>query len=206
MEGFFTEQEMMKINTKAPLFTLPAYNPIKEDMEEVSLEKINKGKWVVLFFYPADFTFVCPTELKDLKDNAELKDLAEILVCSTDTVFSHRAWLKEEKLLEGFGYKMLADHTGEAAYLYQVLDEKSGMAARGTFIIDPDGILRALEIHTDGVGRDSNELARKLRALQFVRENPGMVCPAFWNKKGDATLKPSIKIAGEVYKSLEEQK
>jgi len=107
----FTEGEFVKINEKAPLFTLPAYDPKKDDNEEVSLEKVSQGKWTVLFFYPADFTFVCPTELRDLQSNTELQDLAQIYVCSTDTTFSHRSWIRQEKLLEGFSLKMLADHT-----------------------------------------------------------------------------------------------
>jgi peroxiredoxin (alkyl hydroperoxide reductase subunit C) len=139
--------EQVKIDTPAPNFDLPAYDPVKDDTTNVSLAD-QKGKWTVLFYYPADFTFVCPTELKDMADaKAEFDALAvDVLAVSTDTVFSHRAWVKHEGLMKNFPYLMLADHNTEIAALYNILDEKTGIAGRGTFIIDPQGICRGIEV------------------------------------------------------------
>lgn len=192
-----------KIDNEAPSFDLPAYNPKTDDEERVSLESL-KGKWAVLFYYPADFTFVCPTELKDMaEEEAKFQELGvEVLAASTDTVFSHRAWVKHEKLMQGFPYKMLADHNTEIADLYNILDEETGIAGRGTFIIDPDGVIRGIEVTSGPLGRNSAELIRKIEALQFMRENPGTACPAKWAVWAK-TLKPSIKIAWEVGEELE---
>lgn len=193
----------VKIDIGAPDFTLPAYNPAKDDEQLVALEDLH-GKWAVLFYYPADFTFVCPTELKDMADaKAEFDRLGvTILAASTDTTFSHRAWIRHEKLMENFPYLMLADHTGEIAYQYNILDDDSGVAGRGTFVIDPDGIVRVIEVTSGPLGRNSAELLRKIEALQFMREHPGTACPAKW-VVGNKTLTPSIKIAGEVAEQLE---
>lgn len=195
--------ETVKIDAPAPSFDLPSYDPATDDEGRVSLESL-KGKWSVLFYYPADFTFVCPTELKDLADaKATFEELGvEVLAVSTDTVFTHRAWVRSEGLLKDFRYKMLADHTGEVAYAYGILDTETGIAARGTFIIDPQGVVRGIEVTSGPLGRNSVELLRKIEALQFMAENPGTACPARWTP-GAKTLKPSIKIAGEVAKELE---
>jgi len=192
-----------KIDTKAPSFNLPFYDPKKDEDGTLALEDIKK--WTVLFFYPADFTFVCPTELKDMAEQEEkFKELdVEVLAASTDTVFSHRAWVKHEGLMKNFPYKMLSDHSTEVAYNYNLLDEESGIAGRGTYVIDPDGIIRSIEVASGPLGRNSEELIRKIEALQFMRENPTVACPARW-KKGDKTLTPSIKIAGEVAEALED--
>lgn len=187
-----------KIDNPAPTFDLPAYDPAIDDQIHISLDSL-KGRWTVLFYYPADFTFVCPTELKDLGEvKAHLDAMkVEVLAASTDTVFTHKAWLSHEGLMAGFPYKMLADHTGEVAYAYGILDEKSGLAGRGTFIIDPEGIIRGIEVTSGPLGRNSEELVRKLEALQFMAEHPGTACPAKW-KKGHKTITPSVKIAGKV--------
>lgn len=192
-----------KIDTKAPSFEMPYYNPEKDDEGILHLDDM-KGKWVVLFYYPADFTFVCPTELKDMADaKAEFDAMnVEVLAASTDTVFSHRAWTKHEMLMKNFPYKMLADHNLETADAYNILDEKTGIAGRGTFIIDPDGVIRGIEVTSGPLGRNSEELLRKIEALQFMGVNPGVACPAKW-KSGSKTLKPSIKIAGQVGEELE---
>jgi peroxiredoxin (alkyl hydroperoxide reductase subunit C) len=184
------------------VFNMPVYDPIKDEDLTINLESL-AWKWIVLFFYPADFTFVCPTELKDMADNKnEFDELwVEMLVCSTDTVYSHRWWINQEKLMVWFPYKMLSDHNLETSYVYNILDENSWMAWRWTFIIDPDGIVRWIEITSWPLGRDSGELIRKIQALQFMRENPGTVCPARWHK-WDKTLNPSIKIAGDVYSAM----
>ena len=194
---------MVKIDTKAPDFSLPYYDPKSDDEWTVTLSELKK--WTVLFFYPADFTFVCPTELKDMAEQeVKFKELdVEILAASTDTVFSHRAWVKHEGLMKNFPYKMLADHSTETAYNYNLLDEESGIAGRGTFVIDPDGIVRSIEVASGPLGRNSDELIRKIEALQFMRENPTQACPAKWAVWAK-TLTPSIKIAGEIAEQLED--
>lgn len=194
--------ETVKIDLPAPNFDLPAYDPVKDDTTQVSLKSV-EGKWTVLFYYPADFTFVCPTELKDLANaKATVDELGiEVLAVSTDTVFTHRAWVKHEGLMKDFPYKMLADHTGEVAYAYGILDTDTGIAGRGTFIIDPQGVVRGIEVTSGPLGRNSAELLRKIEALQYMAENPGTACPARWTP-GAKTLTPSIKIAGEVEAQL----
>lgn len=199
----YPEYQIAKIDTPAPSFEMPYYNPEKDDEGIIHLNDM-KGKWVVLFYYPADFTFVCPTELKDMADaKAEFNAMnIEVLAASTDTVFSHRAWVKSERLMKGFPYKMLADHNLETADMYNILDEKTGIAGRGTFIIDPNGVIRGIEVTSGPLGRNSTELLRKIEALQFMTANPGVACPAKWTT-GAKTLTPSIKIAGQVGEELE---
>ena len=194
--------QMVKIDINAPVFNLPFYDPKKDEDGTISLSDLKK--WTVLFFYPADFTFVCPTELKDMAEQeAKFKELdVEILAASTDTVFSHRAWVKHEGLMKNFPYKMLSDHSTEVAYNYNLLDEESGIAGRGTFVIDPDGVVRSIEVASGPLGRNSEELIRKIEALQFMRANPTQACPAKWAVWAK-TLTPSIKIAGEVAEQLE---
>jgi len=194
--------EIVKIDNKAPLFDLPAYDPLKDDETRVNLEDM-KGKWTVLFYYPADFTFVCPTELKDMAEaKAKFDEMGvTVLAASTDTVFSHRAWVKHEGLMKNFPYLMLADHNLSTADMYNILDDETGIAGRGTFIIDPDLIVRGIEVTSGPLGRNSDELIRKIEALQFMRSNPGTACPAKW-AIGSKTLTPSIKIAGEVEEQL----
>ncbi len=197
------EFHIAKIDTPAPGFEMPYYNPEKDDEGTLHLSDM-AGKWVVLFYYPADFTFVCPTELKDMAEAKPSFDEmgVEVLAASTDTVFSHRAWTKSEKLMEWFPYKMLADHNLMTADAYNILDEKTGIAGRGTFIIDPDGVLRGIEVTSGPLGRNSEELLRKIEALQFMNKNPGVACPAKWTT-GAKTLTPNIKIAGQVGEELE---
>lgn len=192
----------ISIDNLAVDFELPAYDPIKDDETTVRLSDYN-GKWVVLFFYPADFTFVCPTELKDMSEAKKEFDELEVsvLAASTDTQYSHRAWVKHELLMKDFPYIMLSDHNLEVSDVYGILDSHTGIAARGTFIIDPDGIVRWIEITSGPLWRNSEELLRKIRALQFMRANPGTACPAKWAVWAK-TLKPSIKIAGEVADAL----
>lgn len=194
--------EFAKIDNVAPRFELPAYDPVKDDETKLSLENF-RGRWVVLFFYPADFTFVCPTELKDMADAKSRFDAmgVEVLAISTDTIFSHRAWVKHERLMQNFPYKMLSDHALEVSEVYNVLDEETGIAGRGTFVIDPEGIIRTIEVASGPLGRNSEELIRKLEALQFMNKNPGVACPAKW-VAGAKTLTPSIKIAWEVFEAL----
>ncbi len=194
--------EPVKIDTPAPTFTLPFYDPLADIDWKISLEDL-KGKWKVLFFYPADFTFVCPTELKDMADNkAKFDEMwVEVLAISTDSVFSHRAWVKHERLMQGFPYKMLADKWLNVSEIYNVLDENSSMAWRWTFVIDPNGVVKTIEITSWPLWRNSSELIRKLEALQFMEKNPGVACPAKW-ALGSKTLTPNIKISWEVFEAL----
>jgi len=202
MYSDFETYELVKIDKEAPLFDMPFYDPIKDEDWSINLENL-KWKWTVLFYYPADFTFVCPTELKDMAEQKSTFDemWVEVLACSTDTVFSHRAWVKHEKIMENFPYKMLADHNLEVANMYNILDEETWIAGRWTFIIDPDLVVRWIEITSGPLWRNSDELIRKIQALQFMRENPSQACPAKWAIWAK-TLTPSIKIAWEVYEAL----
>jgi len=198
----FDQIEMAKIDKKAPAFSMDYYDAEKDTDGTITSEDL-KGKWYVLFYYPADFTFVCPTELKDLADvKAELDSMGvEVLPVSTDTVFTHKGWVKAEGLLKDFKYKMLADHNGEYADLYNVLDLESHLAGRGTFIVDPDGILRGIDITSGAQGRNSAELIRKLQGLQFMRENPNAACPAKWTP-GATTLTPGIDLVWKVAEAM----
>ena len=201
---WFEDFAIAKIDSPAPNFELPYYCPKKDDEWVLHLEDM-KWKWVVLFYYPADFTFVCPTELKDMAEAEETftEMWVEVLAASTDTVFSHRAWVKHESLMKKFPYKMLADHNLGTADAYNILDEKTGIAGRGTFIIDPEGVIRWIEVTSGPLGRNSQELIRKIQALQFMSANPGVACPAKW-AIWSKTLTPSIKIAGEVGEQLQD--
>ena len=196
---------MFQIDQKFPQFSLEVYWPLKDEVGRVGSKDLI-GKWTVFLFYPADFTFVCPTELADLNHlYQEFKKLkAEIVAVSTDTVYTHKAWLEVEKLLTGIKYPMAADHNGKFSKELGIYDEEKGMAQRATFIIDPQGVLRAVDIVSDSIGRSAKETLRKLRALDFVSKNPGKVCPASWDEDKKA-LTPSIKKAGKVYKEYEKK-
>lgn len=165
----------------------------KSDMEAM------RGKWAVLFFYPADFTFVCPTELEELAQNyAKFQELGvEIYGVSTDTVFTHKAWHDHSQAIAKVTYPLIADPTGTLTRSFGVYIEEEGLARRGTFIIDPDGILQAYEVHANNIGRSAAELIRKIEAAQFVREHGGEVCPANW-KPGAKTLTPEIDLVGKI--------
>lgn len=186
---------MVTINHPAPDFKLEAYH--KGNTVEVNLSDY-KDKWVVLVFYPADFTFVCPTELGELADNYEtFKELgAEVLVASTDTVFVHKAWHDTSEMIKKIEFPMLADPTGKLSRDYGVMIEEAGLALRGTFLIDPDGNVKFYEVNDTTIGRSTGELLRKLQAAQFTREH-GEVCPASW-KPGDKTLKPGLDLVGKI--------
>ncbi|HZF97670.1 MAG TPA: alkyl hydroperoxide reductase subunit C [Pseudoxanthomonas sp.] len=158
-----------------------------------------KGKWSVVFFYPADFTFVCPTELEDLaKSYGEFKQLGvEIYSVSTDTHFAHKAWHDTSEAIKQIEYVMVGDPTHEISRNFEVLIEADGIADRGTFVIDPDGRIQIVEINAGGIGRDASELLRKVRAAQYVAAHPGEVCPAKW-KEGEKTLAPSLDLVGKI--------
>lgn len=158
-----------------------------------------KGKWSIVFFYPADFTFVCPTELGDLADNyAEFKSMGvEIYSVSTDTHFTHKAWHDSSETIGKIQYPMIGDPTGTITRNFGVMIEEAGLADRGTFVIDPEGKIQIIEINAGGIGRDASELLRKVKAAQYVANHPGEVCPAKW-KEGEATLAPSLDLVGKI--------
>jgi len=159
--------------------------------------------WVALFFYPADFTFVCPTELADLAEKyEELQKMGvEVISVSTDTKYVHLAWHKSEKLLEKVKFPMGADPTGRVSRLFGVYDENTGLSLRGTFIINPEGVLVGPEINFYNVGRNAEELIRKMEANIYLMSHPDEACPAKW-RKGKKTLKPSEKLVGKVHEAL----
>lgn len=158
-----------------------------------------KGHWSVVCFYPADFTFVCPTELEDLQNQyAELKKLGvEVYSVSTDTHFTHKAWHDSSEAIKKIEYIMVGDPSHVLARNFDVLIEESGLADRGTFVIDPDGVIQAVEINAGNIGRDASVLLTKIKAAQYVRNNPSEVCPAKW-KEGAKTLAPSIDLVGKI--------
>jgi len=187
---------MSIINSKVPAFKAQAY--VNETFKTVTNEDL-AGKWSIFFFYPADFTFVCPTELGDLADKyAELQKLGvEVYSISTDTHFTHKAWHDASETIKKIKYPMLADPTGALARAFGVYIEEEGLAYRGTFLINPEGLIKIAEIHDNGIGRSSDELLRKVQAAQFVASHPGEVCPAKW-KPGAATLKPGLNLVGKI--------
>jgi peroxiredoxin len=184
------------INTEIKPFKASAFHAGKFiDVTEATL----KGKWSVVFFYPADFTFVCPTELGDLADNyAEFQKLGvEIYSVSTDTHFTHKAWHDSSETIGKIAYPMVGDPTGAISRNFGVMIEEAGLAERGTFVIDPEGKIQIVEINAGGIGRDASELLRKVKAAQYVASHPGEVCPAKW-KEGEATLAPSLDLVGKI--------
>jgi len=194
----------LTVGADVPDFTLETYEPGGGLFGEVSLEQLKKdGKWTILVFYPADFTFVCPTELADLAEqNAKLEELgAKVVSVSTDTKFAHLAWKNSEKLLENVGYTMAADPTGAVSSLFGVYDEATGLALRGTFIINPEGKLISSEVNFYNVGRNAEELVRKMKANAYLLKHPNEACPARW-QPGEKTLEPSERIVGSVWDAL----
>ncbi len=187
---------MSLINTQIKPFKAQALKSGK--FIEVSDETL-KGQWSVLFFYPADFTFVCPTELEDLANNyAEFKKLGvEIYSVSTDTHFAHKAWHDTSEAIKKIDYAMIGDPTHLISRNFDVLIEDVGLADRGTFVIDPEGKIQVVEITAGGIGRDASELLRKVKAAQYVAAHPGEVCPAKW-KEGEKTLAPSLDLVGKI--------
>lgn len=187
---------MSLINTTLKPFKAQAYHNGKfVEVTEASL----LGKWSVVFFYPADFTFVCPTELGDLADvYPEFQKLGvECYSVSTDTHFTHKAWHDASDTIKKIQYPMIGDPTGAITRNFDVMIEEAGLALRGTFVIDPQGVIKVCEIHDLGIGRDAAELLRKVQAAQYVASHPGEVCPAKW-KEGAATLKPSLDLVGKI--------
>jgi len=187
---------MATINSEIKPFSAQAYHQGKfVQLTEADI----KGKWAVVFFYPADFTFVCPTELGDLADNyAEFQSMGvEIYSVSTDTHFTHKAWHDSSETIGKVQYPMIGDPTGTITRNFGVMIEEAGLADRGTFVIDPQGKIQIIEVNAGGIGRDASELLRKVKAAQYVAAHPGEVCPAKW-KEGEATLAPSLDLVGKI--------
>ena len=187
---------MSLINSRIKPFKATAYH----NGEFITVTDADlKGKWSVFVFYPADFTFVCPTELGDLAEQyAEFKKLGvEIYGVSTDTHFAHKAWHDTSDTIGKVQYPLVGDPTATLARNFEVLIEEEGLALRGTFVINPEGLIKVLEVHDNGIGRDARELLRKVQAAQYVASHPGEVCPAKWTP-GAKTLAPSLDLVGKI--------
>ncbi len=187
---------MSLLNSVVKPFKATAYQADKFiDVTDANL----KGKWSVVFFYPADFTFICPTELSDMQDlYADFKAAgAEVYAVSTDTHFTHKAWADASESIKKIQYVMVGDPTGVISRNFEVMIEEAGLAERGTFVINPKGEIKIIELNDGSVGRDAAGLLRKLKAAQYVEKHIGEVCPAKWND-GAQTLKPSIELVGKL--------
>lgn len=191
VEPFFAE-----IGHEIPDAEVEAYH--HDEIKKIKLSDY-RGQWLILFFYPSDFTFVCPTELEEMADNYETiqKLGGEVLSVSTDTVFVHKAWHDTSPAIKKITFPMLADTRHELSKMFGTFIEEDGCSLRGTFVVDPDGILRIVEVNDNSVGRNAKELVRKLQAAKFVREHGGNVCPASW-EPGDETLKPGLDLVGKI--------
>jgi peroxiredoxin len=187
---------MSLINTAVKPFRATAYHNGK--FVQVTEQDL-RGRWSVVFFYPADFTFVCPTELGDLADRyAVFQDLGvELYAVSTDTHFAHKAWHDTSETVSKIRFPMVGDPTGTIARNFGVMIEDEGVALRGTFVVDPEGVIKLCEIHDLGIGRDAKELLRKVQAAQYVASHEGEVCPAKW-QPGEQTLAPSLDLVGKI--------
>lgn len=176
-----------------------SFSMYHQDKEKKGKFSDYKGKWVIVLFYPADFTFICPTELAEMADvYSEFQKLdAEVLSVSTDTWFVHKAWHDHSESIKKIKFPMVADPTGIICKLFGTYIEEEGLSLRGTFIIDPDGIIKTMEVHDNSIGRAASETLRKLQAAQFVRKHGGEVCPANW-KPGAKTLKPGVDLVGKI--------
>lgn len=187
---------MLKVNEKVPDFEAEAYQDDK--IKKIRLSDY-RGRWLVLVFYPGDFTFVCPTELQELEELYDefKKEDAEVLSVSKDTVFVHKAWHDNSPAISKIEYPMVADPSGRLCREFGTLVEDEGLSLRGSFIIDPDGVLKAIEIHDNSIGRSMRELLRKLQATKFVREHKGLACPASW-EPGKEALEPKLDLVGKI--------
>ena len=187
---------MALINTPIKPFKATAFKEGKfVDVTDADV----KGKWAIFFFYPADFTFVCPTELEDLAGiYPTLQKLnVEVYSVSTDTHFSHKAWHDTSPAIGKINYYMLGDQSGTITNNFDVMRPGVGLADRATFLVDPEGVIQFMEITSEGVGRNAIELLRKVKAAQYVAAHPGEVCPAKW-EEGEETLAPSLDLVGKI--------
>lgn len=170
----------------------------KEEEKRMSFKDFH-GKWLVVFFYPADFSFVCPTELGEMADlyTEFVKEDVEVLSFSTDTVYVHKAWHDQSEMIKKITYPMGADPSHEVSELFGVLNEEDGLARRGTFIVSPGGNIKALEITDDSIGRAAKDTLRKIKAAKYVLQHPGNVCPASW-EEGEATITKGMDLVGKI--------
>lgn len=184
------------IGSKIPDFEMDAF--IGGKIEKISLSDY-AGKWFVLFFYPADFTFVCPTELEEMaKYYPDFQKInCEILSVSTDTAFAHKAWKDISPAVAKVNYPMLSDANHDLSSYLNVLIEDEGLALRGTFVVDPEGTIKSMEVNDNSIGRSAKELLRKVKAAQFVHEHGDKVCPASW-EEGEDTLTPDVELVGKI--------
>lgn len=203
-DAYHEYRSSVRVGETIPDYEFEAYH--KDDIVKMKFSDF-RGKWLVVMFYPADFTFVCPTELEEmaaLYPKLQAKN-AEVVSFSTDTVFVHKAWHDTSEAIKKVTYPMGADPTGKIADAFGVLVEggdlpltpDEGLALRGTFIVDPKGTLRAMEVNDNSIGRTAKETYRKLQAAQFVEQNQGKVCPASW-EPGDDTLEPGMDLVGKI--------
>jgi len=197
-DEYFFDGFPLRIGETVPEMDFKIYDPMTDKEKKTSFSSYH-GKWVVLVFYPADFTFVCPTELEDmakLYDDFK-KEGAEIISVSTDTVYTHKAWHDHSAAIKQIRYPMAADPTGDLSRLFGTYIDEEGLSLRGTFILSPEGVLKTIEINENSIGRKAAETLRKLRAAKFVASHPANVCPASW-EPGDDTLKPGMDLVGKI--------
>ena len=187
---------MSLIGNRIEEFNAKAYH--KEEFIDISHNDFI-GNWSVILFYPADFSFVWPTELGNLQDQSQIFDELGVKAysVSTDTHFTHKAWHDHSEVISKIEFPMISDSSHVLSKMFDVLDEEAGLSQRGTFIIDPDGIIQAIEITADGIGRDASQLIDKIKAAQYIRKNPSEVCPAKW-KEGEETLTPGLDLVGKI--------
>jgi len=190
------DMEMAEVGRKVSDFEAKALHAGKE--KNVKLSDY-AGRWVIVFFYPKDFTFICPTELEEMAEYYDkFKKLnTEVLSVSVDTVEVHKAWHDTSKAVGKVKFPMLSDATHELSEMFGTYIPEEGVSLRGTFIIDPDGVLKSIEINDNSIGRSAKELYRKLQAAQFVAMHGGKVCPASW-EPGDDTLEPGLDLVGKI--------
>ncbi len=187
---------MNLMNTKIQPFAATAYK--NGEFVDITEEDV-LGKWAIFFFYPADFTFVCPTELGDMADHyEELQKLGvEVFSVSTDTHFTHKAWHETSETIGKIKFYMIGDPNGTVTNNFQNMREGVGLADRATFLIDPEGVIQFMEVTSEGIGRNAAELMRKVKAAQYIAAHPGEVCPAKW-EEGEETLAPSLDLVGKI--------
>ncbi len=193
---------VLSIGAALPETPLHAYDPKKDEEVTLTTGAYKSKKWLIFFFYPADFTFICPTELEEMAGMYEefVKEGAEVLSVSTDTVFVHKAWHDNSPAIKKVMFPMVADPTGAISKMFGVYitaGGDAGLAQRGTFIVSPDGELKTIEIHDNSIGRSAKETLRKLKAAKFVAEHGGNVCPAAWEPGGE-TLQPGMNLVGKI--------
>jgi peroxiredoxin (alkyl hydroperoxide reductase subunit C) len=188
--------KVIRVGDRIPDFELEAFH--NNEIKKIRLSDY-RGRWLVLVFYPADFTFICPTEIEEFAESYdEFRNLdAEVISISTDTVYVHKAWYDISPAIRKVRFPMAADPAGKVCRAFGTLIEDEGVSLRATFIIDPDGVVRAIEMHDNSIGRSVKEILRKLKAAKYVREHPGEVCPASW-EPGKETLKPSLELVGKI--------